>query len=110
MGSREKTVEKWQQLIEDMYSSGKKQRIWCEENDVGYSTMRKWANIFSKDEQQRTSSNNNKFVQVKVNDVNTPELNEGNLLLNAGKFSVTIPHRFNEDNLHRVCEVLARLC
>ncbi|GHV24150.1 hypothetical protein FACS189465_0810 [Clostridia bacterium] len=42
----EQPQERWYQLIEEMHSSGKSQRIWCDENGVSYRSMRKWIKFF----------------------------------------------------------------
>ena len=64
--------ETWRKLIQEMYSSGKPQKKWCEEKGINFHTLKYWMQKLSSKEKpivEQTVDKETKWLKVAA----TPE-------------------------------------
>jgi len=106
--------ETWFGLIQEMYSSGKPQKKWCEEKGVNFYTLKYWIQKLSSKAKpivEQVSDNETKWLKVAV----TPESDmipqsSDKIEVSIGNFRVFVPESFNKESLTSVFEVLAKIC
>lgn len=112
--TRKNRKEKWQQLIEQMRTSGKSSRTWCTENGISYHTMRGWVSRLSKEktvECKAESVSEIQWVEVRGDALKNTLLNmPPTIQVKIENFTVEIPEGFQSAMLVEICKALKTIC
>lgn len=91
------------QLLAAYKNSEKPKRQWCEENGIAVSTLHKW---LSCDKNQTGTQIMQDWIPVTA----LPQTKSSMLLLQAGKFSITVEKSTDMELLSEVLSMLVLLC
>jgi hypothetical protein len=106
--------ETWRKLIQEMYSSGKPQKKWCEEKGINFHTIKYWMQKLSfkaKPIDEQEADKEMKWVKVAVTP--GPDLipqNTDKIEVCIGNCRVVVPENFSKESLTSIFEVLVKIC